>query len=77
MILPVPVQPDASELVIVLLLAYVLDIVVGEPPFAVHPVVWMGRLIGFFKKNIPAKIAGFMEYSLVLQRYFSDVLSPI
>jgi adenosylcobinamide-phosphate synthase len=53
MILPVPVQPEASELVIVLLLAYVLDIVVGEPPFAVHPVVWMGRLIGFFKKNIP------------------------
>lgn len=48
-----PVQADASELVIVLLLAYALDLAFGEPPAAVHPVVWMGRLISFFKKNVP------------------------
>lgn len=48
-----PVQADASELVIVLLLAYALDLVFCEPPAAIHPVVWMGRLIAFFKKNVP------------------------
>ncbi|MDK2947744.1 MAG: adenosylcobinamide-phosphate synthase [Methanolobus sp.] len=52
MILP-SVQANPGELVIVLLLAYALDLVFCEPPFAIHPVVWMGRLIGFFKKNIP------------------------
>ena len=53
MILPVPELANASELAIVLLLAYALDLVFNEPPFAIHPVVWMGRLIGFFKKHIP------------------------
>lgn len=49
----IPVQADALDLVIVLLLAYALDLLFCEPPSAIHPVVWMGRLIGFFKKNIP------------------------
>ncbi|MBP1910015.1 cobalamin biosynthesis protein [Methanolobus bombayensis] len=53
MMLPVPVEANASELVIVLILAYALDLVFCEPPFAIHPVVWMGRLIGFFKKHVP------------------------
>ncbi len=48
-----PVQADANELVIVLLLAYALDLVFCEPPASIHPVVWMGRLISFFKKNVP------------------------
>ncbi|WMW23086.1 cobalamin biosynthesis protein [Methanolobus mangrovi] len=48
-----PVQADPSELVIVLLLAYALDMVFCEPPAAIHPVVWMGRLISFFKKHVP------------------------
>jgi adenosylcobinamide-phosphate synthase len=48
-----PVQVDATELLIVLLLAYVLDLVFNEPPASVHPVVWMGRLISFFRKNAP------------------------
>ncbi len=48
-----PVQPDVSELVIVLLLAYLIDLIFCEPPASVHPVVWMGKLIGFFKKNVP------------------------
>lgn len=68
MIMPVPA--DAFELVIVLLLAYALDLLFCEPPAAIHPVVWMGRLIGYFKKNIPAsnkKLYGiFMGLSTIL-----------
>lgn len=32
----------------VLLLAILLDLLIGEPPVFLHPVVWMGNLINFF-----------------------------
>jgi len=33
-----------------LLVALALEFLVGEPPTAFHPVVWMGRFLGFFGK---------------------------
>lgn len=45
--------PDSGHLALVLLLAAVLDVVFGEPPAAVHPVVWIGKLIGTLKKAAP------------------------
>ena len=36
-----------------LLLALVLDLVWREPPAALHPVVWMGRLIGLLERRAP------------------------
>nr|WP_269850483.1 cobalamin biosynthesis protein [Methanosarcina horonobensis] len=45
--------PDSGHLALVLLLAAVIDIVFGEPPAAVHPVVWIGKLINFFEKCSP------------------------
>ncbi|PIE02755.1 MAG: cobalamin biosynthesis protein [Acidobacteria bacterium] len=53
MSLSIPIQVEPVQLVIVLLLALALDLIFSEPPFVVHPVVWMGKLIDFFKKNIP------------------------
>jgi adenosylcobinamide-phosphate synthase len=35
------------------LLAVVLDLVFGEPAPAFHPVVWIGRLIGFLDRHAP------------------------
>ena len=35
------------------LLAGALDVVFGEPPAALHPVVWMGRLIGALEARRP------------------------
>ncbi len=65
-----PVQADTSELVIVLLLAYTLDLAFNEPPAAIHPVVWMGKLIAILKKNAPKthrKLYGvFMGLSTIL-----------
>ncbi|MBC7085872.1 MAG: cobalamin biosynthesis protein [Methanomethylovorans sp.] len=43
------------DLVSVLLLAFIIDLVAGEPPFALHPVVWMGKLISFFKEKVPSR----------------------
>lgn len=37
----------------VLLLAVLIDLTVGEPPTKLHPVVWLGTLIYFFKRNAP------------------------
>ena len=36
-----------------LLLAVALDLALREPPAALHPVVWMGRLIGFLERRSP------------------------
>ncbi|MCQ1535443.1 cobalamin biosynthesis protein [Methanosarcina sp. KYL-1] len=47
------ILPDSGHLALVLLLAAAIDIFLGEPPAAVHPVVWIGKLIGFFKKAAP------------------------
>jgi adenosylcobinamide-phosphate synthase len=33
--------------------ALAIDLVLGEPPNALHPVVWMGRLIGFLERHAP------------------------
>ncbi|MDW7732760.1 MAG: cobalamin biosynthesis protein [Methanolobus sp.] len=53
MILPVQLVPE--DLVIILFLAYVIDLAFNEPPFAVHPVVWMGNLISKLKRIAPSK----------------------
>jgi adenosylcobinamide-phosphate synthase len=44
---------DSGHLALVLLLAAVIDIVFGEPPAAVHPVVWIGKLITVLKNAAP------------------------
>ncbi|MBN1189245.1 MAG: cobalamin biosynthesis protein [Dehalococcoidales bacterium] len=38
------------ELMIVLAAAFVLDLVLGEPPLPLHPVVWMGKFISLWEK---------------------------
>ena len=38
---------------IILSLALVIDILFGEPPRAIHPVVWMGKVISFLEKFAP------------------------
>ena len=35
----------------VLLTAVIIDLLFGELPSTIHPVVWMGKFIGIFKKN--------------------------
>lgn len=44
---------DAAEPLSVLALACALDHFVGEPPAALHPVVWMGRAIAPLKRMRP------------------------
>ena len=42
-----------TELICVLILAVVLDLILGEPPAALHSVVWIGKLIAFLKEKAP------------------------
>jgi adenosylcobinamide-phosphate synthase len=39
----------------VLLLSLLLDLLIGEPPVVLHPVVWMGNLINFFVAHAPQR----------------------
>ncbi|WP_440952808.1 cobalamin biosynthesis protein [Methanococcoides sp. FTZ1] len=45
---------DTDHLISVLLLATAFDLLIGEPPTSLHPVVWIGNLIAFFKRSAPA-----------------------
>jgi adenosylcobinamide-phosphate synthase len=47
------IVPDSGHLALVLLLAAGIDIIFGEPPASVHPVVWIGKLITFLKNAAP------------------------
>mgnify|MGYP001167487779 FL=1 len=42
----------------VLLLAAAWDLLLGEPPARIHPVVWIGRLIAFLRDRAPRTHAG-------------------
>jgi adenosylcobinamide-phosphate synthase len=39
------------EIILVLALATALDLALGDPPNAIHPVAWMGRVISFLEKG--------------------------
>jgi len=39
----------------ILLLALVIDILFGEPPRVIHPVVWMGKVISFWQRFAPSE----------------------
>ena len=43
------------ELLLILLLALALDLLLGEPPRPIHPVVWMGKIISFWERLAPAE----------------------
>ena len=43
------------ELLFVLLLALAIDASLGEPPRAIHPVVWMGKIISLLERFAPVQ----------------------
>jgi adenosylcobinamide-phosphate synthase len=50
----------------VLILAVLIDILMGEPPAILHPVVWMGKLISLFVKNAPSNYRKFYGFLMVI-----------
>ena len=38
------------ETILILALAVVLDLALGDPPDVVHPVAWMGKTISFLER---------------------------
>ena len=43
------------ELLFILLLALVIDVLLGEPPRAIHPVVWIGKVASFWERFTPIR----------------------
>ncbi|MFC1970495.1 cobalamin biosynthesis protein [Chloroflexota bacterium] len=39
------------EIILILALALALDLALGDPPNAIHPVAWMGKVISFLEKG--------------------------
>lgn len=61
---------------LILLLALVLDQAVGEPSNAVHPVVWMGKLIGFLTRDSGKRHPAFeFVYGLIVSVFVMAVFS--
>ena len=46
--------------------AVAVDLLWGEPPGAIHPVVWMGRLIGALERRAPEGEAARLSYGVAL-----------
>lgn len=58
---------EASLGLITFLLACALDIFAGEPPAAIHPVVWIGQLISFLRSHAsPTRWSGLLVALLVI-----------
>lgn len=39
------------EILLILFLAIIIDLALGEPPRVIHPVVWMGKIASFLEKG--------------------------
>jgi len=56
-----------SEALIIFILAAALDIIFGEPPAKVHPVVWIGDLISFLRARVrPTRLQGALLAATVI-----------
>jgi len=56
-----------SEGLAVFLLAIAYDILLGEPPARVHPVVWIGKLIAFMRaRSPPTRVSGIALAMIVI-----------
>jgi adenosylcobinamide-phosphate synthase len=56
-----------EEALAVFLLAVACDILLGEPPVRIHPVVWIGRLISFLRARAgPSKLQGILLALIVV-----------
>jgi adenosylcobinamide-phosphate synthase len=57
---------SAGHALVVLGGALALDVVAGEPPNALHPVVWMGRLQSALRKRAPSRPAPAFAYGCLM-----------
>ena len=59
------------DAMLIVLLALIIDAVIGDPPNSIHPLRWMGNILGWLdghisRKNPRAtKIKGFLSYVLI------------
>ena len=64
--------PFITESILILLLALIFDLILGEPPEKLHPTVWIGKTIEFLKPKFKGssskieKIKGIMLGSIVI-----------
>ena len=63
------------HLVNVLLMAILIDFAIGEPTPRLHPVVWLGNIIYFFKRNAPKsyRLAYGVFIGLFCMAFFSAI----
>jgi adenosylcobinamide-phosphate synthase len=54
-------NPEISISLTIFLLAVAFDLLIGEPPTKVHPVVWIGSIISFLRKHSrPTRLGGLL-----------------
>ncbi|MBI9045331.1 MAG: cobalamin biosynthesis protein [Anaerolineaceae bacterium] len=52
-----------QEKVIIILLAILVDVLIGDPPNRFHPVAWIGSLIAWLKSHAPHKQSTWIKFS--------------
>ncbi len=55
------------EIIILTALAVIIDLALGDPPNALHPVAWMGKVISLLEKaGLRFKPAGQFIYGIII-----------
>jgi adenosylcobinamide-phosphate synthase len=52
---------------LIMMLAVALDVLLGEPPSRLHPVVWIGRVVGVLERGAPSRgVGGQLAYGCAM-----------
>ena len=68
---------------LIVFFALVFDAVIGDPPNAIHPLRWMGNIVGWLDRHIKrknprtTKIKGFLAYSFVALIFITVTISVV
>jgi adenosylcobinamide-phosphate synthase len=64
------------EIIAILALAVIVDLALGDPPNAVHPVAWMGKVIAFLEKGgLKLKPAGQFVYGIAMTLFVTAIFT--
>ena len=55
------------DILIILFLAVIIDVILGDPPDVIHPVAWMGKVISLLEKGgLKLNAAGQFAYGIIM-----------
>jgi adenosylcobinamide-phosphate synthase len=62
------------EILLIIVLAVIIDVILGDPPDVLHPVAWMGKVISLFEKGgLKLNAAGQFIYGILMTIFITGL----